>query len=94
MSHSGEALLCFLGAGSLSHIRLCNPMDYSLPARPLCPWNFPGKITGAGCHFLLQGIFPIQELNLPLLHWQADSFPLSHLGSDMPSTPPSIILPS
>ena len=21
-------------------------------------WNFPGKNTGVGCHFLLQGIFP------------------------------------
>ena len=24
---------------------------------PLCPQDFPGKNTGAGCHFLLQGIF-------------------------------------
>ena len=23
------------------------------PARLLCPWNFPGKSTGVGCHFLL-----------------------------------------
>ena len=23
----------------------------------LCPCNFPGKNTGVGCHFLLQGIF-------------------------------------
>ena len=22
----------------------------------LCPWNFPGKNTGVGCQFLLQGI--------------------------------------
>ena len=22
------------------------------------PWDFPGKSTGVGCHFLLQGIFP------------------------------------
>ena len=22
--------------------------------------NFPGKNTGVGCHFLLQGIFPTQ----------------------------------
>ena len=21
----------------------------------ICPWNFPGKDTGVGCHFLLQG---------------------------------------
>ena len=27
------------------------------PARLLCPWNFPGKNTGVGCHFLFQGIF-------------------------------------
>ena len=25
------------------------------PARFLCPWDFPGKNTGVGCHFLLQG---------------------------------------
>jgi len=31
--------------------------------------------------FLLQGIFLIQGLNSWLLHWQADSLPLSHLGS-------------
>ena len=31
---------------------------------------------GVGCHFLLQGIFPTQGLNLYLLHWQADSLPL------------------
>ena len=23
-------------------------------------WNFPGKDTGVGCHFFLQGIFPMQ----------------------------------
>ena len=28
------------------------------PARLLCPWDFPGKDTGVGCHVLLQGIFP------------------------------------
>ena len=28
-----------------------------------------------GCHFLLQGIFPAQGLNLHLLHWQANSLP-------------------
>ena len=33
----------------------------------LCPWNFPGKNTGVGCHFLLQGIFPTQESNLCLM---------------------------
>ena len=50
---------------------LCNPMDYSLPGS----WNLPGRISGAGCHFLLQGIFPTQGSNsclLCLLHWQVN----------------------
>ena len=29
-----------------------------LPTRLLCPWDFPGKKTGVGCHFLLQRVFP------------------------------------
>ena len=28
------------------------------PTRLPCPWDFPGKNTGVGCHLLLQGIFP------------------------------------
>ena len=28
----------------------------------LCLWGFPGKNTGVGCHFLLQGIFPTRNL--------------------------------
>ena len=43
------------------------------PTRLLCPWKFPSKNTGVGCHFLLQGIFLTQGSNLhllPLLHWQ------------------------
>ena len=36
-----------------------------------------------GCHFLLQGIFPTQGLNPYLLHWQADSLPLSHPRSPL-----------
>ena len=36
------------------------------PIRLLCPWDFPCKNTGAGCHFLLQGIFPTQGWNTSL----------------------------
>ena len=32
--------------------------------RLLCPWDFPGKNTRVGCHFLLQGIFPTQGWTL------------------------------
>ena len=49
--------------------------------RLLCPWNSPGKDTGVGCHFLLQGIIPTQGLNPHLLHWQVDSLELCHQGS-------------
>ena len=38
------------------------------PARLLCPWDFLGKNTGVGCHFLLQRIFPTQGLNAGLPH--------------------------
>ena len=34
-----------------------------------------------GCDFLLQGIFPTEELNPCLLHWQEDSLLLSPLES-------------
>ena len=30
--------------------------------RLLCPWNSPGKNTGVGSHFLLQGTFPTEGL--------------------------------
>ena len=45
--------------------------------------DFPGKNTGVGCHFLLQGIFLTQELNphlLYLLHWQVGFLPLMPPG--------------
>ena len=51
------------------------------PTRLFCPWNFPGKSTGVGYPFLLQGIFPTQGLNPHLLYWQADPLSLGHLGS-------------
>ena len=55
------------------------------PTRILCPWDFPGKNTGVGCHSLLQEIFLNQGSNPRLLHWQADSWPLSHQGSIQPT---------
>ena len=38
------------------------------PTRLLCLWDPPGKNTGVGSHFLLQGIFLTQGLNPGLLH--------------------------
>ena len=50
------------------------------PAGFLRPWDFPGKSTRGGCHFLLQGIFLIQGLNPDLLHCRQILYHLSHQG--------------
>ena len=55
---------------------LCDPMDCSL-----CPWNSPGKTTGVGSHFLLQGIFLIQCSNSGLPLCRQILYHLSHRGS-------------
>ena len=48
--------------------------DGLLPTRLLRPWDFPGKNTGVGCHFLLQGIVSTRiEPGSPTL--QADALP-------------------
>ena len=60
--------------GCFSHIQLL-ATPWTVASRLLCPWNFPGKNIGAGCHALLHGIFLTQESNPCLLHWQADSLP-------------------
>ena len=56
------------------------------PGRLHCPWNFPGKNTGACCHFLLQGIFPTQGSNLCLqrLLFCRRVFPLRKMFSVVP----------
>ena len=61
-------------------LALWNPMDCSPPGSSVCG-IFLGKNTGVSCHFLFKGIFLIQGSSPRLLHWQADSWPLSHQGS-------------
>ena len=56
------------------------------PTSVLFLWNCPVKNSEVGYPYLLQGIFPSQGSNLhllQLLHWQADSLPLTHLGSSV-----------
>ena len=55
-----------------------------LPIQFLYPWDFPGKNTGVGHHFHLQGIFlsdsgvkPLSSVS-PALH--VDSLPLEPSG--------------
>ena len=61
-------------------LTLCNPVDYSLPGSSV-HGESPGKNTGLGCHALLQGIFPTQELNWDLLHYRPILYQLSYQGS-------------
>ena len=64
----------------------CSVMSDSLrphglwPTRLLCPWDSPGKSTGVGCHYLLQGIFPTQGSNPGLPHCRQMLYRLSHQG--------------
>ena len=72
---------------SLSCVRFLR----AIAARILCqnPWDSPGKVSEAGCPFLLHRIFLTQGLNpnlLCLLHWQADSFTTEPSGK--PPTSP------
>jgi len=55
----------------------CDPTD---PSRFLCPWDSPGKNTGAGCHALFQRIFPTQKSNPSLFHCRQILYHLSHQG--------------
>ena len=57
------------------------------PFRLLCPRNSPGKNTGMGYHFLLQGIFPTQGSNLDLLLCRQILYHLSHQGSPFEAMP-------
>ena len=71
-AHAMCLLSCF------GRVQLCDSMDCRPPSSSVCG-ILPGKNTGVGCHFLLQGIFLTQGLNLHLLcllHWKADSLQL------------------
>ena len=69
--HALVSIVCMLHAALLpSCLTHSDPMDCSLPgshglqpARLLCPGDSPGKNTGVGCHFLLQGIFQCTHVN-------------------------------
>ena len=48
--------------------------------------DFLDKNTEVVCHFLLQGIFPMQRSNLVLLHCRQILYHLSHQGSPREKT--------
>ena len=81
--NSSRIFSVFVHAQSLSFVRLfATPWTVAYQA-PLS-MGFSQQEYGVSCHFCLQGICPAQGSNphlLCLLHWQADSLLLSHLGS-------------
>ena len=67
---------------SLSHVRLFVTLWAVACTRLLGPWDFLGKSTGVGRHFLLQGIFLTQGSNPGL----------PHCRQTLPSEPPGEVL--
>ena len=83
LSHGARLLLDVLRWASWGSVLPLAPLPCGGLIAKLCPtfetpWTvayqsplsmgfFPGKNTGVNCHFLLQGIFPTQELNPGLL---------------------------
>ena len=66
---------------SLSHAWLFATPWTVACTKLLHPWDFQGKTTGVGCHFLLQGIFPTQGSNPGLSHCRQTLYLLSHQRS-------------
>ena len=64
--HCLKILIENLSASYSSHLCIIASI-YVLCLTLLTPWDFPGKNTVVGCHFLLPGIFPTQESNPRLL---------------------------
>ena len=87
---TGSKLSALTGLSSRSHnvlcvcvlrpVRLCDPMDCSPPGSSVHSVSQAVTLEQVAIPSS-RGIFPTQGLNPSLLHWQADSLPLSHQGS-------------
>ena len=73
---NGEAAVM---AQSLSRVQLWRPTGCSPPGSSV--HGFSRQEYWSGCHFLLQGFFPTQGLNLGLLHCRQILYRLSYKGS-------------
>ena len=76
--HEGKGRLSL--AQLLSRVRLFATL-WTVAYQAPPSMGFPGKSTGVGCLFLLQGIFPTQGSNPGLPHCRQTLYPLSHQGS-------------
>ena len=87
-------LVCYFQMQCQNWVELCRGFGAQLCLTPcdphglvplwlnrfLCAWNSPGKNTGVGCCFLLQGILLTQNLNLGLRHCRQILYYLSYQG--------------
>ena len=72
--------ICKLKVKVKSCPTLCNPWKVAC-TKLLRTWDFQGKSTGVGCHFLHQGIFPTQGSHPSLSHCRQTLYRLSHQGT-------------
>ena len=68
--------MCVLSC--FSHVQLSVTL-WTVARQVLCPWDFPGKSTGVGCHFLLQDL-PDPGIKPASPALQADSLPTDLSG--------------
>ena len=83
LAAAAAAAAAALPRRTFSFHAVCAIVSYSLRPHELVaprPWDFPGKNTGTGCHFLLQGIFLTHRMEPMSPVLPADSFPLHHFS--------------
>ena len=69
-----------VAANLLSHVQLC-ATPWTVAHQPPLSMGFSRQEYWSGLPFPSPQILQTQELNPCLLHWQADSLPLTHKGS-------------
>ena len=75
-------IICVYVLVAHSCLTVCDPLDCNPPGSSVHGISQASILdTGGGCHFLLQGIFPIQGWNSGLLHCRQILYHLSHQES-------------
>ena len=62
------------------------------PTRLLCPWDFPGKSTGAGCHCLLPDNLSVYALSIELRFGNSTRLKVAHMLQCLCLTPSMLFL--
>ena len=77
-SSSKRLLWCGCGSGLVTNSNLTLATPWTVAHQAPLSMEHSSKNTGMGYHFLLQGIFPIQESNPGLLHCRQTLYQLSY----------------